>query len=347
MTEQNMRITPAISVFLFSIMSFAGCGSGSSDSFGASRSYMMGIAPIPRNLNAPAQSSDWLDMLGKISSSAEIVTAQDPWQDASTTPGSIPSLITLIGGQKSSYSYEVMYGINFFTQSGTYEPILSVPANPANNWGNTEAKALYRQTVFAICNAYHPKYLALAFEVNSYYLNHSADYALFVSYYKSLYDEVKALYPNTNVFVTFQLEMMNGIGDSTWGVSVDPQWDLIADYDGKLDMLVFTSYPEVQYTTPEAIPSDYYADIKTHTNKPIAISEVGWSSSKNSESDQNRFLGVLMNQMKVLNPVFVSWIFMHDPATSGTLNQTGLRNYDGSTKAAWSTWCSYKSIPYK
>jgi hypothetical protein len=167
-----------------------------------------------------------------------------------------------------------------------------------------------------------------------------------VSFYKTLYDEIKTLYPDTKVFVTFQLEMMKGIGDSAWGEPVDPQWDLLADYDGKLDMLVFTSYPEVEYATPEAIPADYYAEIKTHTSKTIAIAEVGWSSTKSSEADQNRFVSVLMNQMNTLKPEFVNWIFMHDPATSGTLNQTGLRNYSGSEKAAWSTWCSYKNIPY-
>jgi hypothetical protein len=176
--ERIMRITSFLSVFLVLFLSLSGCGSESSDSSkSASRSFMMGIAPIPASY--PGTNSTWTEMFEKISSAGEIATAQNPWRDSQAKSGEIPEFIALVGNQKNTYNYEPLYGINFFTQSGTYDPILLVPTNTTdNNWGNTEAKALYRQAVLAICSTYRPKYLAIALEVNSYYFKHPADYAL-------------------------------------------------------------------------------------------------------------------------------------------------------------------------
>lgn len=330
------------------------CGGSSSDKREGvtddTRCFFMGVAPIWKNFKETSDSetvkTNILDMLGKISAAGELVTAQEPWRDNSGTSGTIPSLISLIGGQENAYGYKPLYGINFFTQSGNYDAILSVPANSVNDWSNVEARDLYRQTALAICTAYNPKYLALGLEVNSYYLKHSNDFVRFVSFYKKLYDEIKTIYPDTMVFVTFQLEMMKGIGDTTWGTAVDPHWELIDTFDGKLDLIVFTSYPEVEYATPGSIPDDYYTEIRKHVSKPVAFSEIGWSSTRNNEYDQSQFIDLTLPRMNELKPVFVNWIFMHDPDTGGPLNQTGLRNYDGSAKLAWSTWCGYKARKY-
>lgn len=210
-------IKKLIVLVVFLIFGLTGCGGGGSGSGSnsdphGSRDFLVGVAPIPRNY--PGTQADWQDMFDKIQEVGELATAQSDWRDSVDTSGTIPEFIALLGNQKNTYHYEPVYGINFFQQSGNYDPILNVKTDPTNDWTNADAKALYQKVALDICATYHPRYLGLAVEVNSYYLKHTADFNRFVFFYKELYDLIKAAYPDTKVFVTFQLEMMKGLGDA-------------------------------------------------------------------------------------------------------------------------------------
>ncbi len=65
-----------------------------------------------------------------------------------------------------------------------------------------------------------------------------------------------------------------------------PAWSLIEKFEPKLDLVGFTTYPMFDYKTPAESPADYYAEIRKHTRKPIAITEMGWLS-------QEKFSGAL------------------------------------------------------
>jgi hypothetical protein len=328
------------------------CGgsSGASDpddggSGQTTRSFRIGVAPIPRNF--PGSAEDWLDMFSRLDCVAEIVTAQSGWRDSVDESGNIPEFIALMGDQKDVYGYEPLFGINFFEQSGAYDPDLNTNSNPANDWTNNNAKDLYKQTALAICSSYNPTYLGLAIEVNEYYLTHETDFDRFLVFYKELYATIKAAYPNVQVFVTFQLEMMKGIGDNTWGFTVDPHWELLDRFGDQMDLAVFTTYPEVEYDSPDDLPDDYYLDISNHTDKPIAISEVGWSSTKYSENDQARFIDTFIRLTQNMDLTFVNWIFMHDLPDATPLTKTGLRQTGGTAKQAWYKWQALKQRPYR
>jgi hypothetical protein len=286
-------------------------------------------------------------MFDKIQEAGELATAQSDWRDSVNESGTIPEFIALLGDQKNNYHYEPAYGINFFQQSGTYDPILNVNTDPTNDWTNEDAKTLYKQVALDICTTYHPRYLGLAVEVNSYYLKHAADFNRFVVFYKELYDLIKAAYPDTKVFVTFQLEMMKGLGDTAWGFAVDPHWEVLDLFGDKLDLAVFTTYPEVEYGSPDDLPDDYYAEIKQHTSKKIAFSEIGWSCDQNTEAIQSRFISRFLQLTHNLNLEFVNWIYMHDLPEGGFLSTVGLRYTDGTAKTGWYQWKALKTRPYQ
>jgi hypothetical protein len=286
-------------------------------------------------------------MFDKIPEAGELVTAQSEWRDSVDESGSIPEFIALLGDQKDIYHYEPVYGINFFQQSGNYDPSLNVNTDPTNDWTNADAKALYKQVALDICATYHPRYLGLAVEVNSYYLKHTADFSRFVVFYKELYGLIKADYPDTKVFVTFQLEMMKGLGDAIWGFPVDPHWEVLDLFDGKLDLIVFTSYPEVEYSSPEELPDDYYTEITQHTSRKIAFTEIGWSCDHSTEAIQSRFIIRFLHLTGSLDLEFVDWIYMHDLPGSGFPSTVGLRYTNGTAKAGWDQWKALKAKPYQ
>jgi hypothetical protein len=238
----------------------------------------------------------------------------------------------------------------------------------ANDWTNAIARQQYKDVAAKTCSTLSPQYFCLGIEVNTYYAYNPADFARFVSLYKEIYDSIKNTNPTTKVFVSFQLERMKGLGIAV-GYSGTAQWDILSQFDGKLDLIAFTSYPEVEYLTPggsTGIPDNYYSEITSHlpanlSGKKIALTETGWNSSVNiltgssntyqSQIDFITRLETVTSTLKNAGQLeFITWAFMHDMKDTGVSDpfiSIGLRNADGSAKGVsddvWNRWISFKT----
>ncbi len=353
-----IRITLIVNILVIIICCLSGCGGPSSappDSPSSQRSFKMGIGYIPRNYGS-ATDADWRDMFEKIKETGEILLAQNPWRDSLEKSGQIPEIIALAGTQKDNFGYLPVYGINFFDQANG-EAILNTDVDPSNDWTNNDAKQKYLEVALAICNAYQPQYLALGIEVNTYYSYHSddsGDFDRFVEVYKGMYDSIKSQYPATKVFVTFQLEEMKGLGKAV-GFPGTPQWHLLNKFAGKLDLIAFTTYPEVEYNSPDEIPVGYYSEIKHYSTLPVAFTEIGWSSAngftgletdKESTVNQTRFITKFKDLIMGTNVEMVNWAFMHDMPDTGPLTKIGLRTSTGEAKPSWYQWIKLKNLTF-
>ncbi len=241
------------------------------------------------------------------------------------------------------------------------------PVTEANDWANENVKAKYRLTALNICDAFSPEYLGLAIEVNTYYQYHEKDFGRFVEFYTDLYNDIKnnSNCSSTKIFVTFQLEKMKGIGTAVKYSGV-AQWEILEMFDGKLDLLVFTTYPEVEFSAPADIPENYYSSIYDNVppnllNNKLAFTEMGWNSenlisvtgSNNSFQSQADFISrfavitdTLKNNQKI---EFSAWAFMHDFKNTGSYDPfrtIGLQDSTGNAKdvnnTVWNTWTAYK-----
>ncbi|MGB9741225.1 MAG: hypothetical protein ACPLW5_05655, partial [Candidatus Bathyarchaeales archaeon] len=132
------------------------------------------------------------------------------------------------------------------------------------------------------------------------------------------YDGIKAVSPGTRVFIVFRLDTI----DSYNG------WFLIGKFnENKTDLFGFTSYPYMLgypgpawYEKPSDMPPDYYTRITNYTKgKPIAFSEIGWTSSERlrggSEQEQVEFLLWFLEHTRDMPPEIVSWLCLHDLRT--------------------------------
>lgn len=305
------------------------------------RTFKVGVAPIPKGFSGPG-TGDWIGMFSKIPEVAEIVTAQNEWRDSKEKSGQIPEILQLIQMQSKTYNYIPQFGIMFM--QGEDKVILDTPNNSVNDWSNEEAKRLYKEAALNICKTYNAKYLALGIEVNTYYLNFGKEkFDKFIAAYKEMYDNIKKQCPKTKIFVTFQLEKMKGAGEKSFGKKIKPHWDLIKKFGDKLDIVAFTSYPEVEYKSPKDMPANYYSGIARYTNKTIAIAELGWTD------DDGTFIRRFIELTKNMNIEFVNWIFMHDLDFKQfvPLSRTGLRKSDGTAKQSWYEWKKLKETPFK
>ncbi len=178
-----------------------------------------------------------------------------------------------------------------------------------------------------------------------------ADLDAFVQLYNQVYDAVKSTSPNTQVFTTFQLEKMKGLGGGLFGGTNSPdasEWNLL-DRFSKLDLVAFTTYPGLIYKVPSEIPSDYYSEIQQHTNKKVAFTEIGWHSNasptgwESSAAEQAQFVTTFFDLTANLgNKEIAIWSFLYDQNTAPPFNSMGLFNADGNAKPAWNNWINAK-----
>lgn len=193
---------------------------------------------------------------------------------------------------------------------------------------------------------YRPAYMALGVEVNMFYHRRGdAAFRNFQSLYFEAYDAVKEVSPETLVFPTFQYEDLVGLVSSA-----QPAWSLIARFEPKLDLVAISTFPGFVFVNVDQLPADYYRQLRTRTERQLAIVSSGWSSAPangltgvEAEAEQARFLRRLLDEAARLDAEMLIWYLARDPVvTPGSgflpLAATGLYRPDGQPKSAWLIW---------
>jgi len=291
---------------------------------------LKGVSLSPKSF----QPADFTDFFQLENQTGEIVSWAGDWNELSNAQGGAPSVVA---GLASRYEFIPVIEAQFFTQSSGK---LLRPLDDA-------AKRIYTTSAATFADKYKPRYLGFGIEVNILYEISPADFDAFVQLYNEVYDAVKARSPDTKIFTIFQLEKMKGLNGGLFGGVNDlakAQWALL-DRFPMLDLIAFTTYPGLIYKSPSGIPADYYAEIKTHTAKPVAFTEIGWHSAaspkgwESSDLEQAEFVSRFFNLTQDLNMELVIWSFMYDQDTSEPFNSMGLRRRsDGTAKPAWEEW---------
>ena len=215
--------------------------------------------------------------------------------------------------------------------------------------------ALIAEAVFIARNE-QPDYLGIGSEVNATFERNPAGYAQFLSVYAEAYDAVKLVAPEIVVFPTFQYEQLLGV--IPWEPPHTPRWELLDQFAGRLDLFAVTSYPSFAYQVARKVPPQYYREIRDHTDLPVALVSVGYSSGQvrdgmNSSTppEQRRFLQRLFEDADWLGAPIVIWFAARDLtfATSppyDLLQTIGLRDVEDRPKEAWPAWVTAAHRPY-
>jgi hypothetical protein len=230
------------------------------------------------------------------------------------------------------------------------------------SFSNPEVRTAFTNFTLWCLNEFDPSYLGLASEINTYMDAYPED----VEYYLSLYDEVYALIkerdPQTRVFVTFQWDDLNNMfAQAAEGrQAYDINWEQVELFEPQLDVWAMSSYPYFVFNG-QPIPDDYYAPLKERTDKPLAISEGGFSSKSfgpivSSPEAQTAYLTAINDQ---IGERLVFWVYLilsdlnmesveramrtegmseKDIDTLGMFATIGLRESDGTPKPALDVW---------
>ncbi len=206
---------------------------------------------------------------------------------------------------------------------------------------NEENKQIYLDSTIEFVKEFKPKYFGMGVEINIFAEKNPDAFKEFVPFYNNVYDAIKEVSPDTKVFTVFQLEKMKGL--KMWEIEEsEPHWEMIDRF--KTDIVAFTTYPGIFYKDVSDIPENHYTEIKTHTTKPIAFTEIGWHSAasptgwESSEEEQAEFIKTFYALTKDLNVEIAVWSFMYDFSIFEPFNSMGLISIEGKEKLAWQEW---------
>lgn len=290
-----------------------------------------GVSLSPRSF----QSDDFTDFFLKAKQTGESVMWAGDWIELKDVEGNAPRITAELA---TVYNYIPLIEVQFFTQSS------GALVRPLDE----STRQIYLDSAVNFAQKYKPQYLGLGIEVNILYEKSPEDFNRFVRFFDDVYGAVKAVSPNTKIFTVFQLERMKGLQGGLFGGTNDTsnaQWQLLDSFP-KSDLVAFSTYPGLIYKTPSEIPVDYYAEVKSHTAKAIAFTEIGWHSDvypvgwESSEAEQAEFVRTFFNLTKELNLEMAIWSFMYDQKDIDMpFNSMGLRyRSDGTAKLAWNEW---------
>jgi hypothetical protein len=236
------------------------------------------------------------------------------------------------------------------------------------SFANPKVRAAYTNYTLWVVRMFHPRYLGLASEINTYMDTHPSDAQNFISLYNDIYKAVKAEAPDTKLFVTFQWEELNNLisqvaNDRT---RLQPNWDQVEAFEPNLDVWVISSYPFIAFKSGADIPADYYTPLLERSSKPIAVAEGGFTSKpvgpiNGTPEDQVAYLNAIHNQ---IGSRLAFWVYLlledfnldsysnymkangvnsTDINTLGMFASVGLGNSDGTPKPALDLWDSFRA----
>jgi hypothetical protein len=223
----------------------------------------------------------------------------------------------------------------------------------------------FKNYALRLVREFHPRYLGLASEINTYAHAQPEDFSNYVTLYHETYAAIKTEAPETLLFVTIQWEDLNSVGLFSDDSAGEIKWDIVDQFEPNLDVYAISTYPYFAFEGAAQIPGDYYSSLLTHTSKPLAIAEGGFLSQDvggfhGSPQDQIDFLQAIDGQLGgqlafwvylIIDDVniesYADYLTEHgSPAEEETLalfGYLGLRSKDGEPKPALEVWDGFRN----
>ena len=316
---------------------------------GPPRTYQLGFSALPATLTDVAYIEAW----DTAAAFGDVLLLQRPPAWADFLPGVVLSDErrdeTLAERTAAAQrNLDLMIALDPFDPTDRDQLAALPPGYGGQNLSNQDLRHAFVTEAKHIALNYRPAYLVLGMEVNAAFERDPDGYFAFVRAYSEAYDLVKEASPETIVFASFQYEQLLGL--IPWEPPHVPRWELIDDFGDRLDVFAITTYPSFAFSVARKIPPLYYSQITEHTDLPLGLVSVGYSSARSREglnsstaAEQRRFLQRLIRDADELSLTLLIWFAARDPeyATAPPLDllaSIGLRTSTDDPKEAWPTW---------
>ena len=349
---------------LLAALLLAGCGGGAPDrapvpvpapapETGDPRPFALGFAAVPPRLTEAAYAT----VFARAEAAGEVILIQRavPWAEVRAGATFAPETAATIareGELIDRHGLEVMFAID------PWDPLsrgrLAGEA-PGEGFADAAVVEAYLTYVDRVVEAYSPRWLALAVEIDGVLRARSEELAPFREAYGRAYERVKARSPQTQVFVTFQFEGLQAL--LPWAPAPAQQWGLLLRFLPQLDLLAVSSFPSFLYPFAADIPSGYFSRLATF-GKPVALTPVGYATAPGrggvtfgTPEGQQRFVERILAEADAQEWALVIWVAEQDPGFAqeppyDLVNRMGLRDTGGALKPAWQVWQEQAQRPW-
>lgn len=291
---------------------------------------LKGVSFSPKSTAA----ADLTSFFGEAKIIGNTVTWAGDWNDLTKANGG-PELVV---SESVKQGLTPIIEVTAYTEkSGSLQPIRGITGS---------VRQSYIDAAAAFVKKHNLKYFGIGIEINRINESSVTNFNDFVRLFNDTRAAIKAASPTTEVFTVWQLEKMKGLNGGLYGGKNDTSkngWALLSRLD-QADFFAFTTYPSLIYTNPKDIPAEYYSEIKNHTIKDLAFSEIGWPSITpakgwdSSETMQAQFITRFSELTSSLNPTFKIWSFLYDQAVANPFTTMGLISPAGVQKQAFINW---------
>ena len=208
-------------------------------------------------------------------------------------------------------------------------------SSSSGNWSfeDIEVKKKFMNDVRNLVAEYSPNFLTLGVEVNYYALKNPKGYASFVQTFNEIKKQINQIKPNTQIGISFQLELLFGI-HKDWqpNISLGP----LEAINSNLDYIGISTYPDVCILENSL---SYIDTLKKKFPQPLGITETGMSSNHNNESSRIKYITYLSDKIKSTDLKFVIWGSIIDHVSSPEWQHNlGLIEIQGHPKSEFETW---------
>ena len=299
-----------------------------------------------------------------------LIQQNTAWEDfVSGVEGESQTRTDLINQVKLARQNDIEYIFVIDALNGlNRREFIGLPAGWEASFANPDVRSAYRNYALWVVDTFHPRYLGLASEINTYMDAYPDDAPNFVSLYNEIYALVKAEAPETQIFVSFQWDDLNNMfpqPEEGNRQKFDVNWEQIEAFEPNLDLWVISSYPYFVFPSGAEISTDYYSPLLMRTSKPLAIAEGGYTTqavgfAQGTPEDQVAYLNALHTQ---LGPRLAFWVNTllndfnldsyaeqmkadgrnpNDALALGNFAYIGLREFDGTAKPALQVWDGFR-----
>ena len=320
---------------------------------GPARPYALGYQAIPASLSEAAYEAVF-DLAAR---EGDFIMIQRtvPWLEVGADASLQPQTETTIARETAlirERGLSLLFAIDPWEPSNRARLTAAAPGRGFADAAVTDAYVAYAELVV---QRYHPRWLALAVDLDAAARLRPTDLDAFEAAYLRAYARVKELAPETQVFVTFQLEDLQGL--LPWGPAHSPQWSLILRFAPALDVLAVSSFPSFLFPFAADLPDTYYTRLAAF-RKPLALVPAGYASEPGrggvtfgTLSGQRTFLDWILAEAEAGRWELVAWLAPQDPAFATVppfdlVGRMGLRTLSGEAKPALGVWQDQAARPW-
>ncbi|WP_439026293.1 hypothetical protein [Haloarchaeobius sp. DT45] len=288
-----------------------------------------GVALSPRSYGG----EDFTEFFERAAEAGTVVRSGNPWA-ALGHPDSGGTAVARLADQ---FGYTPAVEVNVFDGSSGE---LNRPLTEAVIEENVELARTF-------VTEHRPAFLGLGVEVDTFYRENPEAFERYVTLVEVAAQAVKDAVPETTVGVGFQLERLRGLRGGIFGGENDPDdanWELL-DRFPSVDVFTFTTFPGMVFQDPDEIPDEYYTTAFDRVDRPVAITETGWTAEtvvqgwESSEAEQARYVDRLFELTADVDLALAIWSFVYDqPGVPTAFETMSLRRPDGSARPAWRAW---------